>query len=197
MKLKLNFVRKVPKFAIKNELIFINNKTFKHKTLDQKEILEDELFKKKEVIQRNQDKINYILVNCIDKKKSSDFENIGSKLFDFLLNNKIENTFFNLSSLKITNIQIERILHGATLKSYSFEIYKTKKNTKKFININIYGSGNKSTLKKKLDALTEGVFLTRDLVSEPGNILHPDEYAKRIAKLKKFGIKITVYDKKN
>ena len=196
MKLKLNFVRKVPKFAIKNELIFINNKTFKHKTLDQKEILEDELFKKKEVIQRNQDKINYILVNCIDKKKSSDFENIGSKLFDFLLNNNVENTFFNSSSLKITNIQIERILHGATLKSYSFEIYKTKKNTKKFININIYGSGNKSTLKKKLDALTEGVFLTRDLVSEPGNILHPDEYAKRIAKLKKFGIKITVYDKK-
>ena len=37
-------------------------------------------------------------------------------------------------------------------------------------------------LRKKLEALTEGVFLTRDLVSEPGNILHPDEYAKRISK---------------
>ena len=48
-------------------------------------------------------------------------------------------------------------------------------------------------LKAKLDALAAGVFLTRDLVSEPGNILHPDEYAKRIAKLRKIGIKVTVY----
>ena len=184
MKLKLNFLSKNPKSAVKNELIFINNKNFKHKTLDHKEIIDNELFKEKKVIQRNQDKSNYILINCIEQKKSSDFENIGSKLFDFLSNNKIENSFFNLSSLKITNVQIERILHGATLKSYSFEIYKTKKNIKKFININIVGKSKKSILKTKLDALTEGVFLTRDLVSEPGNILHPDEYAKRIAQLR-------------
>ena len=196
MKLKLNFVSKNPKLAVKNELIFINNKNFKHKTFDQKEIIDNELFKEKKIIQRNQDKVNYIFVNCIEQKKSSEFENIGSKLFDFLSNNKIENTFVNLSSLKITNVQIERILHGATLKSYSFEIYKTKKNIKKFININIVGKSKKSILKTKLDALTEGVFLTRDLVSEPGNILHPDEYAKRIAKLRKIGIKVTVYDKK-
>ena len=52
-------------------------------------------------------------------------------------------------------------------------------------------------LRKKLDALLDGVFFTRDLVSEPGNILHPDEYAKRLLKLKKFGLKVTVYDEKN
>jgi len=34
-------------------------------------------------------------------------------------------------------------------------------------------------------------------VSEPGNILHPDEYAKRISKLKKDGLKINIYDEKN
>ncbi len=196
MKLKVNFVGKIPKLVVKNELIFINNKSFKHEKLDQKEIIDNELFIEKKIIQRNQGKVNYILINCIEKKKSSEFENIGSKLFDFLSNNKIENTFFNLSSLKITNVQIERILHGATLKSYSFEIYKTKKNINKFININIVGKNKKSIIKKKLDALTEGVFLTRDLVSEPGNILHPDEYTKRITKLKKIGIKVTVYDKK-
>jgi len=196
MKLKLKFISKISKLADKNELIFINNKNFKHKILDEKEILDNELFKEKKIIQKNHEKGNYILINCIDKKNSSDFENIGSKLFDFLSNNKIENTFFNFSLIKITNVQIERILHGATLKSYSFEIYKTKKNVKKFININIVGKNNKSILKKKLDALVSGVFLTRDLVSEPGNILHPDEYAKRITKLRSIGIKVTVYDKK-
>ncbi len=196
MKLKLNFVSKNPKLAVKNELIFINNKNFKHKTLDKKEIIDNELFKEKKIIQRNQDRINYIFINCIEQKKPSDFEKIGSKLYDFLSNNKIENTLINLSSLKIANVQIERILHGATLKSYSFEIYKTKKNVKKFINIIIVGKSKKSIIKIKLDALIEGVFLTRDLVSEPGNILHPDEYAKRIAQLRKIGIKVTIYDKK-
>ncbi len=196
MKLKLNFVRKISNSTAKNELIFINNKNFKHKALDQKEVLDNELFKEKKILQRNNNKGNIILINCIDKKKSSDFENIGSKLFDFLSSNKIENTFFNLNLLKITNTQIERILHGACLKSYSFEIYKTKKNIIKPINIYIVGKNNKNLHKTKLDALAAGVFLTRDLVSEPGNILHPDEYAKRITKLRKIGIKVTVYDKK-
>ena len=58
----------------------------------------------------------------------------------------------------------------------------TKK--KKYINLSIVGSNvkQKNLLRNKLNALLEGVFLTRDLVSEPGNILHPDEYAKRITK---------------
>ena len=41
----------------------------------------------------------------------------------------------------------------------------------------------------KFKALEEGTFYARDLVSEPGNILHPDEYAKRLSSLKKDGLK--------
>ena len=48
----------------------------------------------------------------------------------------------------------------------------------------------------KFRALEEGTFYARDLVSEPGNILHPDEYVKRINSLKKDGLKISVFDKK-
>ena len=33
-------------------------------------------------------------------------------------------------------------------------------------------------------------------MSEPGNILHPDEYARRIKSLKNLGLKINVYDEK-
>ena len=46
------------------------------------------------------------------------------------------------------------------------------------------------------EAIKSGVFLTRDLVSEPGNILHPDEYAKRLNSLKKHGLKVNIYDEK-
>ena len=41
-----------------------------------------------------------------------------------------------------------------------------------------------------------GTFFTRDLVSEPGNILHPDEYAKRLNSLRKDGLKVTIFDEK-
>ena len=72
-----------------------------------------------------------------------------------------------------------------------------QKKIKKIIIINVTGK-NIPSLKDqiKFKAIEEGTFYTRDLVSEPGNILHPDEYAKRLKSLKKDGLKITVYDEK-
>ena len=60
------------------------------------------------------------------------------------------------------------------------------------------GNKNIPSAKKllKFKALEEGTFYARDLVSEPGNILHPDEYSKRINSLKKDGLKINIYDEK-
>ena len=80
-------------------------------------------------------------------------------------------------------------LHGLKLKSYSFKKYKTKKNDKIFL-INIVGNKNKPSTQNQLKfkALEQGTFYARDLVSEPGNVLHPDEYTKRINSLKKDGI---------
>ena len=37
---------------------------------------------------------------------------------------------------------------------------------------------------------------TQRMVSEPGNILHPDEYARRLLSLKKVGLKVSIYDQK-
>ena len=100
---------------------------------------------------------------------------------------------------EIVNFSSEFIF-GYNLKSYTFDIYKTLDNkiSKKDIICKIITS-HKEKIEKKYkynDALKSGVFLTRDLVSEPGNVLHPDEYAKRIAELKKYGLKVTLYDKK-
>ena len=60
------------------------------------------------------------------------------------------------------------------------------------------GNKNKVPFKDQLKfkALEEGTFYTRDLVSEPGNVLHPDEYAKRLKSLKKDGLKVNIYDDK-
>ena len=71
--------------------------------------------------------------------------------------------------------------------------YKRPKIIKNNRNISITVFGKNKILSKdqiKFNAIEEGTFFTRDLVSEPGNILHPDEYAKRINKLRKFQIQI-------
>ncbi len=200
MKLKLDFVNKVPKVAKDSQVILIKDKTTQNKIVKSlnKSIFANKLFlEKKFLIQNLNDKI-YIFVNCVKSKTSLDYEKLGSNLFLFLKNNKIEKSFFETNLSKITNIQLEKFLHGAQLKSYEFNVYKTDRSKNLTTNLYVveYKSKKTNLLRNKLNSLLEGVFLTRDLVSEPGNVLHPDEYARRIVKLRKFGLKVTVYDKK-
>ena len=199
MKLKLDFVRKVPKEAKDNEIILVKDKSYKNKTkFLNKFLITNKIFLEKKLLIQNIDKKTYIFVNCIKSKTSLDYEKLGSQLYTFLKNNKIENSFFASNLSFLTHVQLEKFLHGAKLKSYEFNIYKTTKAKNEYTNLYVVGekSKNSNILRNKLNSLLEGVFLTRDLVSEPGNILHPDEYAKRITKLRKFGLKINVYDQK-
>jgi leucyl aminopeptidase len=200
MKLNLNFVSKIPKEAKDYEVIFLNQKKLKKRDLIglSKSVFSNKLFTEQNFLKKDFNNKSYIFVNCVNSKVSLDFEKLGSKLFLFLKDNKIENSFVSVSSNSLTNIQLDKIFHGAQLKSYDFNIYKSDKKKEVKINLNVIGENVKKNnlLRGKLNALLDGIFFTRDLVSEPGNVLHPDEYAKRILKLKKHGLKITVYDKK-
>ena len=138
------------------------------------------------------------LVSVKKDIKISDIENLGAKFHGFINYDKKKEYFVNSDTIssKIKNF-VGYFLHGLKLKSYEFNIYKSKKN-KKIISVNVIGSKNKISSQDHLrfKAIEEGSFFARDLVSEPGNILHPDEYAKRIDSLKKFGLKINIYDER-
>ncbi len=200
MKLKLDFVTKAPKVAKDIEIILLKDKSNKQKIIkfSNKSLFSNKLFLEKKFLIQNIAEKTYIFVNCVKSKTSLDYEKLGSDLYDFLKNNKIEKSFFNRNNSFLTNTQLEKLLHGAQLKSYDFNIYKSDRSKDSSFNLYVVGSKSdkKNLLRKKLNSLLEGIFLTRDLVSEPGNILHPDEYAKRITKLRKFGLKVTVYDQK-
>ena len=49
---------------------------------------------------------------------------------------------------------------------------------------------------KNFSSIKEGVFLARDLVSEPPNVLNPKNYTEEIKKLKKLGLKVEVLNEK-
>ena len=138
------------------------------------------------------------LVSIKKNLKASDVESLGAQFHDHVNYDKKNDYFINIDSInsKIENFAAH-FLHGLKLKSYEFNIYKSKKD-KGLITINIIGKKNKISIQNQIrfEALEEGTFFARDLVSEPGNILHPDEYAKRISKLKKDGLKINIYDEK-
>ena len=90
---------------------------------------------------------------------------------------------------------------GAVLRSYRFDVYKTtlKKDDKPSLaKITVCVDGH-TQAKKLYDveaAVADGVAFTRDLVSEPPNVLFPAEFADRVAKMKDLGLKIDVLGEK-
>jgi len=87
---------------------------------------------------------------------------------------------------------------GAKLRSYKFDKYKTDNGKKKEAGKNtsvVFGCAAKGAADKlwaELDAVSDGVFLARDLVNEPANHLHPEEFAARCKALSKEGVKVQV-----
>ena len=136
-----------------------------------------------------------------DISLSKNNEKLGAKFYDYINSNSIYKSSLldsNAAFFAQKNSDfIDEFISGIFIKSYNFEKYKSKKNLKSFF-INLSGKIRINFFKKnnRLKSIIDRLNLTKDLVSEPGNILHPDEYAKRINTLKKFGLKINVYDEK-
>ena len=162
------------------------------------DLLKNSDLKKNFLVFKINSKKTIYLVSVKKNLKTSDIESLGAKFHKYIDYKKDKDYFINLDTI---NSRIENLaayfLHGLKLKSYEFNLYKSK-NNEKLIFINVIGSKNKITVESiiRFKALEEGIFFARDLVSEPGNILHPDEYAKRIRGLKKNGLKINIYDEK-
>jgi leucyl aminopeptidase len=174
------------KYISNNEYFYISDLL---KTSDlKKELLFFEINSKKTIF----------LVSIKKDLKTPDIESLGAKFHGYINYDKKNDYFINIDTAdnKIENF-VGYFLHGLKLKSYEFNIYKSKK-SKKTISINVVGNKNKISTQNQLKfkALEEGTFFARDLVSEPGNILHPDEYAKRLSSLKKYGLKINIYDER-
>jgi leucyl aminopeptidase len=139
-----------------------------------------------------------ILIKIKKNFQGLEIEKIGARVFDFIKKNKINKLQIiekNINSFSLRNsFFINEFLHGLLLKSYSFDKYKTKtKNNKIFIHIPINLKKKIQTKDLKFNSLLQGTIFTKDLVSEPGNILFPGEYVKRISLLKKYGLNVKIY----
>ena len=130
-----------------------------------------------------------------------DFGKLGSYITSVLNNKKIKDIKL-ISSDFGKNITNEvNILYGMALNTYRFNKYFTDGKNKRnnyFENLTMI-SKNSNHVKKlwnRYNALKEGVFLTRNLVSEPSNNLTPVLLAKEAQKLNRLGLKINILDEK-
>ena len=89
-----------------------------------------------------------------------------------------------------------RIANGARLKSYRFDKYRTTLEADekpKLSTLKIHTKATKAkSLYASIEKISDGVFFTRDLVSEPANILYPESFAERCKELESLGVKVTV-----
>ncbi|HEX3348143.1 MAG TPA: leucyl aminopeptidase [Acetobacteraceae bacterium] len=89
---------------------------------------------------------------------------------------------------------------GAVMRSYRFDKYRTQEKAEekpKLAKLTVLVSDVDAARAawKPLRGLAEGVFVARDLVSEPPNVLDPVTFAGRIEELEKLGLKVTVLDR--
>ena len=93
------------------------------------------------------------------------------------------------------------LAYGAKLRSYRFDRYRTKekpesKPTLTRLAVLSANSGDAKRDFQKLEKIADGVFFTRDLVSEPANIIYPETLAARAKGLEAFGVGVEILDEK-
>jgi leucyl aminopeptidase len=86
---------------------------------------------------------------------------------------------------------------GVRLAAYRFDRYRTtepadKKPSVTEVRIAAASADDAAAAYAPLSALADGVIFTRDLVSEPANILYPVEFARRVKALEELGLEIEI-----
>ena len=93
------------------------------------------------------------------------------------------------------------VAYGLRLRSYRFDKYRTQEKSEKkpsLKSVKILSSASAGAKKRfaQLDKIAAGVFTTRDVVSEPANIIYPKSFVAEAKKLGKLGVKIQVLGEK-
>ena len=103
------------------------------------------------------------------------------------------------SPTKLDDAALASLLTGAYLRSWRMDQYHTTKPKEalpSLTTISLSGGGaDLAALWDEAHAIAQGVFLTRELVAEPANIIYPESFVDRCAHLAELGVEITVLDK--
>ena len=141
----------------------------------------------------------------LDKLDKSAAEAAGGKLVAHL--NHVGETQATVSVEHIPGASLNpadmaaHLAFGAKLRAYRFDKYKTRekedaKPTLKALNLLVTDVAAARKVHGPLDRVADAIAFTRDLVSEPPNVLYPESLAERCKRLTAFGVKVEIFDEK-
>ena len=129
-----------------------------------------------------------------------DAENVGGAGVAPLLRTQEKAAVFLVDGFSVAKLgageTAARIAFGAKLRAYRFDKYRTRlekdqKPALEKLTVNT-PSADAKTKFASLEKIADGIALTRDLVSEPPNVLYPQSFAERCQALEALGVKVTV-----
>ncbi len=125
--------------------------------------------------------------------------NLGADIAAWVKKDKARSFTVDTSALQsaLSNADFAaQLAHGIELRSYSFDRYfsKNKAGETKKLEILVTDEQTAERQFSKLQAVTEGVFLARDMVNEPAAALTPETFAAEAKALEKLGVKVRVLD---
>tara|TARA_B100001123_G_scaffold264227_1_gene294290 strand:- start:6940 stop:8439 length:1500 start_codon:yes stop_codon:yes gene_type:complete len=143
----------------------------------------------------------FICVGDPNELTESKNEKIGGAIYSKLQERGTQGKVLIFIDDKMKGHPATNIGFGMQLKEYKFDKYFTKKDKEKTdFEVVVCRDGVASTTLEKefidKQAMADSIAFTKDLISEPSNVLYPKSYADRVNDLEKFGIKVTVYGEK-
>jgi leucyl aminopeptidase len=154
----------------------------------------------------NMGDVTRIMLIGVGKPKPGDRsirQNRGGVILNALNNVGEQNASFFVNAFKgkDTALAAADLAYGARLRSYRFDKYRTKEKPEhkpSMKELTFLVDGPKAAEKdfEPLDKIAEGVFFTRDLVSEPANVIYPESLAAEAKKLASLGVEVEILDEK-
>jgi leucyl aminopeptidase len=142
------------------------------------------------------DNAQRLLAVGIGKGSFEDYEKAGAALTAKLLTSG--ETSLVIDATGVSADCVVRLVTGVVLRGWRHDRYRTKlaaklKPTLEDISIVTTDRGSEAAW-AKAQAIIAGVSLTRELVSEPANIIYPESFVERVRHLADLGIEIEVLD---
>ncbi|MEQ8354128.1 MAG: leucyl aminopeptidase [Kiloniellaceae bacterium] len=152
----------------------------------------------------NNSRVLLVGLGAAAKLTEKDLQDLGGTVAAQLLKSGDQKAALFVDKLRGGKSAAERAANaafGALLRSYRFDKYKTKQKPEskvklKEIKVMVEETAAAKRLYQKLEKIAEGVFVTRDLVSEPANILFPKSLTAEARKLSKLGVKVQALGEK-
>ncbi|MDR0695229.1 MAG: leucyl aminopeptidase [Holosporales bacterium] len=134
-----------------------------------------------------------------DMASRASMEKLGGYIFNHIRSKDAHVCLMN--SVEMVGIEAASayLASGILLKSWIFDKYKTAKKPPKIKSMECqtsYTEINRNAF-EDLSKVAEGVFAVRSMVTEPANVMTPEQIVEEAVKLKKLGVKVTVLDAKD